>query len=318
MDNDKRIVTVGLTGAWDMHCQAPGIEWGDHQTVESYTKIPAGKALNINKALDYLRRMSVLTGLWGLADYAQLCDDLQLYELIDNRLTTVPGTTRTNITLEDTLNQRHMHLRFTEELCSTESLSKVAEELTQIVQHEDVCVVAGSLPSEDLFDSVMEVIKTCSDKGARLVLDSNGPGYAKLIQEGDISVISPNVSELSELLQQEVEDDPAAILKACQPLLQQVDIVLISRGKQGAMLVSNEQSLTCTLASPPRPVASEVGCGDHFLAGFLSVFSRNHSPLDKALAAGVQLATFHAWGLTDTLTADEINKMVDVKVAPLS
>ncbi len=318
MDQDRRIVTVGLTGAWDMHCEVSGIEWGDHQTVEAYTKIPAGKALNINKALGYLRQMSVLTGLWGEGDYAQLCDDLQLYELIENRLTTVPGTTRTNITLEDTLNQRHMHLRFPDELCSTESISEVVGELTQIVQPGDVCVIAGSLPAEDLFDSVMEVIKTCSDKGARLVLDSNGPAYAKLIQEGDISVISPNVSELSELLGQEVEDDPSAIRRACQALLEQVDVILISRGKQGAMLVSKEQSLTCTLASPPRPVASEVGCGDHFLAGFLSVFSQDHSSLDKALAAGVQLATFHAWGLTKTQASDEIDKTVQVEVTPLS
>ena len=318
MNTDRRIITVGLTGAWDMHCAVDGIEWGDHTTVQSCIKIPAGKALNINKALAYLREKSVFTGLWGQDDYELLCDDLQLYNLIDNCVTPVPGATRTNITLEDTLNQRHLHLRFPDELCSAENLSQVTEQLRQLLQSDDLCVFAGSMPSEDLLHPMVELMNLCTEKGAQIILDSNGPGYARMIDECDITLISPNVSELSELLGQTIDDEPPAISKACGPLLEKVNIILVSRGKQGAMLITKEQSLTCTLASEPRPVVTEVGCGDHFLAGFLSVFSQDDQPLDKALAAGVQLATFHAWGLTQTESPDSIDENVSVEVKPVN
>lgn len=318
MDQDNRIITVGLTGAWDMLCEVDGIDWGQHRTVDSSTRIPAGKALNINKALAYLGRKSVFTGLWGQNDYAPLCEHLKSFEpFLDNQVTAVAGATRTNITVEDTAAHRHLHLRFSDELCSNANLSNVTDRLNQILCEGDLCVFAGSLPPEPLWDSVIHMVNVCVDRGGQIVLDSNGPGCARLIDSARISVISPNLLELSQLLDRHISDDPIEIRNACKPLLEKVDVILISRGKLGAMAVTKEQSSVCRLRSTQRPVFSEVGCGDHFLAGFISFFSRGQS-LQNALAAGVKLATFHAWGLTKSLSAAEIDETVDVQVNPLT
>jgi fructose-1-phosphate kinase PfkB-like protein len=64
-------------------------------------------------------------------------------------------------------------------------------------------------------------------------------------------------------------------------------------------------------------ITSEVGCGDNLLAGFLSAISQNPQSLDEALAAGVRLATVHAFGLTKTHTLSKIKTMIQTDVAKI-
>lgn len=315
MDNIGRFVTIGLTPAWDMHCKIDGIEWGDHKTVTSYTKVPAGKSLNINKAMAYLRHKSIAAGLWGEDDIHRASRQLQPYEkFIDIKWTAVPGSVRTNITLEDTNNSRHLHLRFPDEICSEPHLKKLIAQLDGLVREKDICILAGSLPSSGLWNGVMEMITVCSAKKAKIVLDTSGAGFRQIVDTGGVWLISPNIDELAELAGGSVDDSTDEIIDASRSLLNRVEILLVSRGKRGAMVITERASYTCTLTGPLRPAICEVACGDHLLAGFLAGLREHPHSVGDALEKGVKLATAHAWGLTRTQTKEEIENMVQTTV----
>jgi 1-phosphofructokinase family hexose kinase len=318
MNNFGRIITIGLTPAWDMRCQVDGIEWGDHKTVQSFTKEPAGKSLNVNKALAYMGHKSIAAGLWSQNDYPLMRDKLAVFaDFVDIQITPVAGVTRTNITVEDTIGGRHLHLRFPDELGSVENLKKVSAQLRNIVHKDNLCVFSGSMPPASLLASTIDVVNTCIDQGGRVVFDSNGSSFAEVVRQCRLFMISPNVNELCQLLDNNIANEPSAILSACQPLLKNMDIILVSRGKEGAIAVSKDKSYTCVPSGLPGKVTSEVGCGDNLLAGFLSAISQNPQSLDAALAAGVQIATTHAFGLTKTHTLSEIKTMIQTDIAAI-
>ena len=50
----NQIITVGICPCWDITCYVDGVEWGDHKKITSQTFVPAGKALNISRALAWM------------------------------------------------------------------------------------------------------------------------------------------------------------------------------------------------------------------------------------------------------------------------
>ena len=92
---DKTIITVGFTPAWDVTNYVDGIEWGQHKVISSQTITPAGKPLNVSKALAWMSKRSIAAGLWGKSDYNQLIEALSpVADYIDCRFTVAQGRTR--------------------------------------------------------------------------------------------------------------------------------------------------------------------------------------------------------------------------------
>ncbi|MBN1852966.1 MAG: hypothetical protein JW829_09590 [Pirellulales bacterium] len=324
-----RIITVGLTPAWDVRCQVDGLDWGDHQVVRAYTRVPAGKALNISKALAFLEHPSIATGLWGAQDYPSMCEQLKSYgPHLDVQMLAVPGNTRTNITVEDIRDTRHFHLRFPEELCSETSIGGLVSRLDQLVRTGDLCVFAGSMPHGRLMDHVLDAMARCANKNACVILDTSGKNYPAVLSRIPIRLISPNLAELEELLGTDVEDEPESIVRASRGLLRQVDIILLSRGKHGAMIMQDTLAFSCSIEDRSQTASTEVGCGDYLLAGFLagmddfpeSAASDRPAPssLRTALERGVRLATAHAWGLTKTETWAALEQRVATRTDRIS
>ncbi len=72
MKKTSKIVTVGLCPSWDTVCRFDGIEWGEHKLAGSSSCRPAGKALNISRALAWMGEENTAAGLWGRDDYEQM------------------------------------------------------------------------------------------------------------------------------------------------------------------------------------------------------------------------------------------------------
>jgi fructose-1-phosphate kinase PfkB-like protein len=128
-------------------------------------------------------------------------------------------------------------------------------------------------------------------------------------------LIAPNVEELRELLGSEIEDTPAGLVKAGRTLLDRVEIVLVSRGGQGALVVT-EEGVWAGRATARREALSTVGCGDYLLAGFLAGLGEPGDP-QSALTRGLKAATAHAWGWTEARAWGQIEKEVAVEVQAL-
>lgn len=293
-----KIVTVGLCPSWDTICLFDGIEWGEHKTVSSASSRPAGKALNISQALAWMGQQNIAAGLWGRDDFEQMLRAMRsLGGLVKVKMTAVDGGTRRNITVVDTVNDRGMHLRNRSELASRKALRKLEADLRAIVQKGSICVFAGVMPEDEFVGDVVRIIKSCRERGAKIVVDTYGDALKRILETGAAWMIKPNVEELRELLCGQVTDSPACLVKAGRKLLDKVEVVLISRGKKGAIVVTKEGAWRGRCIGRSR-VLSTVGCGDFLLAGFLKGL-KDKSDAGSALVTAIKVATAKAWGRTE-------------------
>ncbi len=293
-----KIVTVGLCPSWDTVCRFEGIDWGEHKTVSSASSRPAGKALNISQALAWMGQQNIAAGLWGRDDFEQMLRAMRaLGGLVKVKMTAVEGGTRRNITIVDTVNDREMHLRNRSELASRKALRKLEADLRAIVHRGSVCVFAGAMPEDEFVGEVVRIIKSCRERDAKIVGDTYGDALKRILETGDAWMIKPNVEELRELLGEEITDSPAGLVRAGRKLLDKVEVVLISRGRKGGVVVTKKVAWQGRCVGRGR-VLSTVGCGDFLLAGFLKGL-KDKSDAGSALGTAIKVATARAWGWTE-------------------
>lgn len=314
MRANSKIITVGLCPSWDTVCRVDGIDWGQHKQVSSSSSRPAGKALNISRALAWMGTKSIAAGLWGQQDYEQMLREVQLLRgLIKVKMTAVVGATRQNVTVVDTVNRREMHLRNLGELASEKTLRKLQADLGMIVNRDSACVFAGSMPPRELLGDVVRIVNSCRSSGAKIAVDTSGVALSEIVGVGGIWLIKSNVRELCELLSERVKDSPVSLAKAGRKLLEKVDIVLISRGKEGSIVVTKEGAWQGKYVGAGREVLSTVGCGDYLLAGFLEGLRENKS-ISSALRTAIKVATVKAWGWTEQKKWTQTRRQIKVKV----
>jgi 1-phosphofructokinase len=310
------IITIGLSPAWDVSCRGKDLDWGRHVEIDEQGVRPAGKAMNVSYALAWLGRGSIAAGLWGREDYGQMKTAVRrLGGSIRTGMTRSPGSTRRNVTVVDTRRRREMHLRLRSELASPQTLHRLNGDLKKLVHKGDTCIFAGAMPGAALLEPVVELVRTCRHGGAQIVVDTHGPVLAGIVQAGLASVISPNVEELRELLRREVPDTPARLAAAARPLLETVPMILISRGAEGALVVTRDGAWTGR-AKGRREALSTVGCGDYLLAGFLAGL-RDTAALLAALVMGLKVAAARAWGWTETGTWPQADGKIELAVRPV-
>ncbi len=315
MQTDRTIVTVGLAPAWDITCRGRNLRWGAHQCIEQQTICPAGKALNVSRALAWLGRESIAAGLWGRNDYRQMLADVRdSWPLIKVRMTAVAGDTRRNITVVDTANGKEMHLRNRNPLASASALKQLQADLEKIVRRGSIFVFAGTMPEGRLLNSIVRIIESCASWGAKIVLDTSGPALRQIVDTGWVWLIKPNVAELCELSGAKVRDEPASLAAAARGFLDRVEMVLISRGAKGGLLVTKQGAWQAQCVGRVRHFAgSTVGCGDYLLAGFLKSLSENSDPA-AALGMGIKVATAKALGRTDGKETSRVLREIKVAV----
>ncbi len=313
MTKKGRIITIGLAPAWDVSCRGRDLDWGRHVDIDEQVVRPAGKALNVSYALVWIGWESIAAGLWGREDYEEMQRVVaQLGGRIDVRLTAAEGGTRRNITVVDTLNHREMHLRQKSNLASEHSLRQLNVDLGKLVHEGDTCVFAGAMPAGVLLEPVVDLVRTCRRSGARIVVDTYGPALRSIVAADLAWLISPNVEELRELLGSAVEDTPEKLAAAGRGLLKGMEMVLISRGEKGALIVTRDNAWTGHSTTPGK-VLSTVGCGDYLLAGFLAGLQEAGDP-SVALAKSLEIATARAWGWTESKPWAQAEKEIAVTV----
>jgi fructose-1-phosphate kinase PfkB-like protein len=264
---------------------------------------------------------SIAAGLWGREDYEQMAKAMRsLKELIKVKMTAVEGGTRRNITVVDTVNNREMHLRAVSELASKKALRKLKADLQATVNRNSICVFAGAMPGKQLLCDVVRIINCCRRSGAKIAVDTSGEALREIVSSGGVWLIKPNVEELRELLGEQIRDSAAGLAKAGRKLLDKVDIILISRGKKGAVVVTKKngawQGQACTLESGcagRRKVLSTVGCGDYLLAGFLKGL-KDKSDAGFALKTAIKVATAKAWGWAEKIAWEDAEKRIEVSL----
>jgi fructose-1-phosphate kinase PfkB-like protein len=236
-----------------------------------------------------------------------------LNKLVKVKITPVKGRTRQNITIVDTSKNTEMHLRNKSKLASKKTVRKLQADLKKIIKPGSVCVFAGAI-SEDEFiiKNIVQIIKLCKKRNVKIAVDTYGQALKSAIEIGGIWLIKPNVEELRELIGKPIKDIAASMVKASRELLAQVEIILISRGKKGAVVVTKNGAWQGRCPDSGK-VLSTVGCGDFLLGGFLKGL-REKPDTSFALETAIKAATARAWSWTEKMSWPDVRNKIKVQV----
>jgi 6-phosphofructokinase 2 len=174
-------------------------------------------------------------------------------------------------------------------------------------------VASGSLAPSVPSDFYGRIAETVRPVGAKMIVDTSGPALKRALESG-LYLIKPNLHELQDLVG-EMLDDRNSWFTACRRLVdaQQVEIVALTLGHRGAMLVTRDQAWFAEPVSVK--VVSAVGAGDSFLGALV-----------WALASGKNMADAFRYGLaagsaalltpgTDLCKREDVERLLnDVKL----
>ena len=174
-------------------------------------------------------------------------------------------------------------------------------------------VCSGSLPPGVPDDFYGRVVAAAKQAGRKIVIDSSGPSLRAALHKG-IYLVKPNLNELRSLFSEQLHTQVDWI-KVCRSLIdqQQAEIVVLTLGDQGALLVTGDDVLRAQ-ALPIKPV-SVVGAGDSFLGAMIWSLATGH---DVATAFRYGVAAGSAALLlpgTELCLREDVERLVgDVKV----
>ena len=224
-----------------------------------------GKSVDVSKVLKNLGVDNIALGFVGGFAGRELEGRL-LNEGIETDFVRVSGETRTNIIIHETGTGKQLAFNARGPEIKPDELMQFIEQLEKL-PCGDVVAIGGSIPlgvSPEIYRKIISLVKKCK---AKVVLDVDGEALRQGIKALP-NVIKPNIHELSELAGRELKglDD---VVSAAKSINQQgVEIVLVSMGAKGILLVSDGQQY---LAVPPNVnVESTIGAGDSSVAGFVS------------------------------------------------
>ncbi|HEX5373972.1 MAG TPA: 1-phosphofructokinase family hexose kinase [Aquabacterium sp.] len=145
-------------------------------------------------------------------------------------------------------------------------------------------VASGSLPPGVPVDFYARLSAQAKAQGSHVVLDTSGPALAAALAEG-VYLFKPSLRELRDLTGQALADEAQWCAAARQLIDQgQAQIVALSLGEDGAMLVTADQAWRAPALQVT--VASTIGAGDSFLGGLVWALNQGQD-LSEAFRHGM-------------------------------
>ena len=194
------------------------------------------------------------------------------------------------------------------EMMPTEVRS-ILETMKEFDPKPSYIIASGSLPPGVPEDFYGQIAKIAHNQGARFIADTSGDALRYATETG-VYLLKPNILELSHLVgvdkleMDEVDDAARALI-----IRGQCEVVVVSMGAMGAMLVTEDQ--VEHIPAPPVQPKSTVGAGDSMVAGIVWTLSQGKS-LREAVRMGVacgSAATMNSG--SELFRMQDVNRLMD-------
>ena len=154
--------------------------------------------------------------------------------------------------------------------------------LQAVIEINDISfiIASGSLPPGVPNNIYARLSKISKSKKAKFIVDTSGEALTEAVEEG-VYLLKPNLGELcmlsgkAELLQHEIIATAKEFIARGK-----CEVMIVSMGKAGAMLVTKDAAELIT--PPPVPRKSTVGAGDSMVAGIVYYLSKGKNLLEAA------------------------------------
>ncbi len=279
------IVTVTLNPCFDLILEVDDFRLGHHQIGRELQLLPAGKGLNLCRTLNSLSLPSIITGFVGQESMAKFEQALIDTDIIA-QFFALPGCTHQNVTIVDPSQLSDTHIRLRGLKVTGQDLKRMAKKLGLLAEKDRVMVFAGSLPPGLAPADLAKFLRICREDGAKTVVDTSGQALNAAVKEG-AWLIKPNREEFATLTGQPGQSIEQ-MAQAARQLTNQVHNILISLGKDGALLIDPNSAIWARIEqTKPSKMLNTVGSGDALLGAFLANITKGQdmqTSLTRALA----------------------------------
>ena len=226
---------------------------------------PGGGGINVARILNRLGNDATAIYPAGGATGQQL-KALVERETVRSIVIPAQNETREDVTVFDETTREQFRLVFPGAALSGMEWQDCLAAIGRIMPPPALVIASGSLPPgvpENFFGLVARACKG----HCRVIVDTSGPHLKAALEHG-VYLIKPNLHEFQDLAGISATDD-ATLIEAARDLIDrgQTDIVALSMGPQGALLITRDLALRAN-GLPIDPV-SVSGAGDSFLGAMV-------------------------------------------------
>ncbi len=283
------ITTVTMNASIDKaYYMSQAIENGTVMRVKTCLNSAGGKGLNVARIARLCGASVQATGLVGGYN-GQYLEALLDRDNIPHNFLHIQGETRSCINI---LDEKYGSTEYLEPGCEVTAEEEQAfmEKFPDIIRDSSVVTISGSIPKgvkADIYGRLISIAKTM---GKQVILDSSG----ETLREGIRccpTIVKPNQDEIQQFFHEKIHGMEETITCAKRIYDLGIPYVVISLGKEGALLVCREGVY---LGRPLKvQVINTVGCGDSMVGGLAVSLERGDTP-EKALGHAVAVATANA------------------------
>ncbi len=192
------------------------------------------------------------------------------------------------------------------------AIDKLIEQLGKLSQG-DYLILSGSIPSTLPSNIYEKILSELEGRNIIFVVDASGELLTNTLKYRPF-LIKPNLLELSEIVGKKLNNTKQTAEAASELQKLGARNVLVSMGKDGAVLADeNGRILHCSAAS--GNVKNSVGAGDSMVAGFVSGYiSSDNYEYALKLGAAAGSATAFSEGLAEKSKIDKLFSKISTEL----
>ncbi len=299
------ILCVNLNAAIDKTIVVDHFDLGQIHRPQSVLALAGGKGCNVARVLHTLKHEAVVTGWVG--GYAGQFIEAQLQQ--DGMRTAFVQTaveSRMCTSVVDASNRSVTEIYEAGVPVQPFEVEQLLDLVRQRLDGARFLVLSGSLPPGAPRNIYAQLIEQAHTVGVPVLLDASKDAL-QLGLLAHPTFVKPNQTELAEILQTPL-DSVEKQREAAQAVARRYHTtVILSLGKQGALLADGQQMWQAV--PPPVKALSAVGSGDSLVAGFVGAVVSGGS-LSDALQMGVACGTANTLMLgAGRLQLDDVNTL---------
>lgn len=296
------VYTLTLNPSLDHIVKLDEVKVGETNRSYEDTFYPGGKGINVSRVLTSLgvpnKAYAFMAGFVG-EEIRNLLEsqgvDTEFIKISD-------GNNRINIKLkadiETEINGKGPDIKTFEKVKLLERLYDIGE--------GDYLILAGSIPESLGNTFYMDIMEMLKDSKANIIVDTTGESLLNALKYKPM-LIKPNKRELEELAGYELNTEED-IIKEAQKLHEKgAKNILVSLGKIGAVLLTDDGKVYKRKA-PEGKLVNSVGSGDSMVAGFIYAMV-NELPMDEVISYAVAAGSATAFN-EDLATKKDIEEVL--------
>ncbi|MFC2046852.1 1-phosphofructokinase [Chloroflexota bacterium] len=280
------IATVTLNPSLDENIIVHGLMVDETNRWTSLRRYAGGKGINVSRAIREMDGKTMAYGFIG-GPNGRTVEILLDEGGVPFSFTPIDQETRTNFIITDTKNSRQTRIDAPGPHISRKELDRFCRKISEVYPTPALMVVSGSAPPGIPVDIYYDIISEANNHGIKCILDSGDQWIEEGIKAKPF-LIKPNVREASQLLKVELPTEEAIIRAVLHLVEMDIEVVVISRGKDGIIAATKEKILKAV--APLVKIRSAVGAGDCTIAG-LALKLANNEPLIEACRLAVAMGT---------------------------